>query len=90
QLNQNYPNPFNPTTQISFSLPRTENVSLIVYDINGNEIKRLVNNDNLSAGSYNLTWNGTDGNGSKVASGIYFARMIAGSYQQTKKMNLVK
>ncbi|MFA7288745.1 MAG: C-GCAxxG-C-C family (seleno)protein, partial [Melioribacteraceae bacterium] len=41
QLNQNYPNPFNPTTQISFSLPRTENVSLIVYDINGNEIKRL-------------------------------------------------
>ncbi len=90
ELSQNYPNPFNPSTKLSFSLPRAENVALIVYDINGNEIKRLVNNENLAAGSYSLEWNGTNMSGNKVASGIYFARMTAGNYQQTKKMNLVK
>ena len=90
QLSQNYPNPFNPETKIQFSVARPEKVSVIVYDIMGQEVKRLINYDVMNAGTYYVDWNGTDNYGKKVASGIYFARMTAGQFQQTKKMNLLK
>ncbi|MBK6875713.1 MAG: T9SS type A sorting domain-containing protein [Ignavibacteria bacterium] len=68
-LHQNYPNPFNPATKISFDLPQDSKVNLIVYDLLGREVKRLVNNEFKVAGKYTY-----DFNGSSLASGIYFYR----------------
>ncbi len=90
ELSQNYPNPFNPNTRINFSLPVEGKVEVGVYDITGQEIKKLVDHDFLSAGNYTAEWNGTDNFGNKVVSGIYFARMISGHSQKTIKMNLTK
>lgn len=90
QLFQNYPNPFNPSTKIQFSLPQTGKVAVAIYDIMGQEVKRLVDYENLDTGKYTVEWNGVDNFGNKVTSGIYFARLTAGQYQQTLKMNLVK
>ncbi len=87
-LNQNYPNPFNPSTTISFSIPEKQFVSLKIYDILGNEITTIVNEE-LEAGSYNKLWNSASFNG-KVASGIYFYKLTAGSFVETKKMSLMK
>ncbi|NWF48966.1 MAG: T9SS type A sorting domain-containing protein [Ignavibacteriaceae bacterium] len=89
KLEQNYPNPFNPSTTIKFTVSSNvkgemSNVSLKVYDILGNEIETLVNEEKLS-GNYQVTFDA-----SKLASGVYFYRMQAGSYFQTKKMILVK
>jgi hypothetical protein len=90
QLSQNYPNPFNPTTRIRFSLPQIEKVRLEVYDIQGNLVRSLVDYELYNAGNYEVEWDGRDNNGNKVASGIYFTKMHAGKFAQTKKMNLVK
>jgi photosystem II stability/assembly factor-like uncharacterized protein len=84
-LSQNYPNPFNPTTKIKFCIPnysdeRTEVVKLIVFDILGREIATLVN-EKLSPGIYEVDWNGSNFN-----SGVYFYRIEAGSFIETKKM----
>ncbi len=89
-LSQNYPNPFNPSTTLRFSLPQTEKVKLEVYDIQGNLIKSLVDYELYQPGNYEVTWDGSDNRGNRVASGIYFAKMQAGKFAQTKKMNLVK
>ncbi len=83
-LNQNFPNPFNPSTTISFSIPNTEMVTLKIYDSVGKEIATLVN-ENLPAGNYNKQFNATN-----LASGVYFYRLQAGSYNQTNKMILIK
>jgi len=84
QLKQNYPNPFNPSTKIQFSIPQSEYVSLKIYDVLGNEVAELVNQD-LSAGSYDIQFNANN-----LSSGIYFYQLITGSYSETKKMNLIK
>lgn len=89
-LTQNYPNPFNPNTKIQFSLPNEGKVALGIYDITGQEIKKLVDHDFMNAGKYTAEWDGTDNFGNKVTSGIYFARMSVGQMQKTIKMNLVK
>lgn len=90
QLSQNYPNPFNPTTRIRFSLPQVEKVRLEVYDIQGNLVRSLVDYELYNAGNYEVEWDGRDNNGNKVASGIYFTKMHAGKFAQTKKMNFIK
>jgi hypothetical protein len=90
KLSQNYPNPFNPTTRIQFSVPETEKVRLEVYDIQGKLVKTLVDYDLYNPGNYEVTWNGLDNKGNRVASGIYFAKMNAGKFAQTRKMNLLK
>ena len=90
KLSQNYPNPFNPSTKIQFSLPQTEKVKLEIYDIQGNLVKSLVDYDLYQAGNYEVMWDGKDNHGRQVSSGIYFAKMHAGKFAQTKKMNLVK
>ncbi|MFZ1978003.1 MAG: T9SS type A sorting domain-containing protein, partial [Bacteroidota bacterium] len=77
-LSQNYPNPFNPMTTISFSLPSKSFVSLKVFDIIGREVVTIVSGE-MSAGNYTRQWNAT-----KMASGIYFYRLHAGSYSETK------
>ena len=84
QLSQNYPNPFNPSTKIKYSIPRTANVVIKVFDILGKEIETLVNEEK-TAGTYELTW--TIAN---QPSGVYFYRIQAGDFIQTKKMILLK
>jgi glucose/arabinose dehydrogenase len=88
-LEQNYPNPFNPETKINYSIPSLSHVKLIIYDINGREIKSLVNTTQL-AGDHTISWNGTDNYGSKISSGIYFYSITAGENIATKKMLMVK
>jgi hypothetical protein len=88
-LGQNYPNPFNPSTVIPFALPRPGFVSLKVYNIIGQEVANLVAG-NLPAGAFRAAWNGTDMNGGTVTSGVYFYRLKAGDYAETRKMLLMK
>ncbi|MDP3444859.1 MAG: FlgD immunoglobulin-like domain containing protein, partial [Ignavibacteria bacterium] len=88
-LAQNYPNPFNPETAISYTLAKQEFVTVKIYDALGKEIRTLVNQER-EAGSYKTNWNGTDDNGNLVSSGIYFYKINAGKFSQTKKMVLAK
>jgi len=83
-LNQNYPNPFNPVTTIKYQIPELSFVTLKVYDVLGNEIATLVN-DEKPAGSYEVEFDGTE-----LTSGVYFYRLLAGSFVETKKMILMK
>jgi len=89
ELQQNYPNPFNPATSIAYELPANGLVTLKIYDIFGNEIKTLVK-EVKAAGAYQDTWNGTDRNGKKVSSGIYFYRLQANGRSLTRSMILLK
>ena len=88
-LSQNYPNPFNPTTAIDFSLPRAEHVSLMVFDIQGREVRTLVDK-NMNAGEHTVEWDGTTDAGDHVASGVYLYRLRAGDVSKTKKMTFLK
>ncbi len=83
-LSNNYPNPFNPSTTITYSVPEIEFVTLKIYDVLGNEIAILVNEEK-SVGSYEVEFYGVG-----VVSGIYFYRLQAGSFVETKKMVLMK
>ena len=83
-LHQNYPNPFNPNTMINFAIPKSSHVYLKVYDLLGQEKATLVNKE-LSAGYHNVSFDG-----STLPSGIYFYRIQAGDFIQTKKMILMK
>jgi len=88
-LSQNYPNPFNPTTTISFTLPKQNTVSLKIYDILGREVRTLLNSEQ-TAGVHKVTWDGKNNFGTKVASGTYLYRIVAGDFVQSKKMILLK
>jgi len=88
-LKGNYPNPFNPVTTIFFSLKNDSRVTLEIYNLLGQKVKTLVNN-NLKAGNHSYKWNGKNDHGAGVSSGIYFTRMKAGSYEATAKMVLMK
>lgn len=90
-LVQNYPNPFNAQTSIRYEVPIRTHVRVIVHDILGREVKVLVDHV-VSAGLNSITWNGTDYNGNKVASGVYLCRLTAmeGSIELTQKMLLLK
>lgn len=83
-LEQNYPNPFNPSTTFKFNVPSASNVSLKIYDMLGNEITTLVN-ENLQSGVYEVKFDA-----STLSSGVYFYSLNAGSFSATKKMMLVK
>ena len=83
-LSQNYPNPFNPVTSIKFSVPRSENVKLVVYDLLGKEAAVLVN-ENKNPGIYEVSFDA-----SGFASGVYFYSIQISNFTQTKKMLLVK
>ena len=83
-LFQNYPNPFNPETNLSFDLPQSGNVSLIIYDIQGREVARLIDSFQ-SAGIYQRTFDA-----SELSSGVYFACLKAEGFSQTRKLLLIK
>jgi hypothetical protein len=89
-LEQNYPNPFNPSTSIKFGLPIENDISLVVYDINGREVKRLINSERYKAGNYEVNWNGTNSAGQPVASGTYIYELRFGNFTKTMKMTLLK
>jgi hypothetical protein len=88
-LKQNYPNPFNPTTNISFDLAKAGQVKLTVFNTLGQKIRTLVDKQ-MSAGRYEIQWDGTNNVGAKVASGIYLYRIEADNFVTTKKMMLMK
>ena len=83
-ISQNFPNPFNPVTRISFSIPTSENSVLKIYDALGKELQVLVN-ERLNVGSYEV-----DFDGSNFASGVYFYKLEAGDFVETKRMILLK
>jgi len=84
ELAQNFPNPFNPTTSINFTLAETGNVNLTVYNLVGEPVANLVN-DNLDAGTHSVEFNASD-----LPSGIYFYTLNAGDVHMTRKMSLLK
>ncbi len=84
RLEHNYPNPFNPSTTIRYALPRSGHVTLKVYNLLGHEIANLVNEDK-APGRYEARWDA-----SQFASGVYFYRLVAGSFTETKKLVLLR
>jgi hypothetical protein len=89
-LEQNYPNPFNPTTTINFTLPLDKNISLVVYDVLGKEVKTLLNNEDLKKGSHQVAWDGTNNFNQQVASGNYIYTLKFGNFSKSAKMTLLK
>jgi len=89
QLAQNYPNPFNPETVIPFSLPRSTEINLSIYNVLGQRVKILYQS-RLSAGAYQITWDGLDNNGDRVSSGVYFSRLTANDFVAVRKLLLLK
>jgi hypothetical protein len=88
-IDQNYPNPFNPTTTIKYTIPKESNVKLEIYDITGRLVNTVVN-QSQGAGTYSVTWDGSNSSGQKVGSGMYLYRINAGSFIAVKKMILLK
>lgn len=87
ELKQNYPNPFNPATSIEFSLQKNSDVNLVVYDMMGREVARLLNNRKLQQGSYIYEFNSGDFN---LSSGVYFYKLFTNDFTSMKKMLLIK
>jgi len=88
-LEQNHPNPFNPTTTISFSVPTAGRTNLDVFNVLGQHVRCLLDDD-IEAGAHSIVWDGKDGDGHSVASGIYLYRLRAGKAVESKKMVLLK
>ena len=88
-LHDNYPNPFNPETTISFLVPQPAPVKIDIYNVMGQQIATLLNST-VETGYHEATWNGTDRSGKRVADGVYFYRMEADGYVQSRKMLLLK
>lgn len=90
ELSQNFPNPFNPVTTIRYGLPVESTVDIKVYNLSGKEVATLVNSESVNAGYHIKIWNGRTASGMKAASGVYFIRMQAGEFVQTRKMLLIQ
>ena len=89
QLAQNYPNPFNPQTTIAFSVNDRGLVTLRVYDVAGGLVRTLAHEE-FTAGAHTKVWDGRNDAGSPVSSGVYFYKLVANDFTQTKKMVLLK
>jgi hypothetical protein len=88
-IGQNRPNPFNPTTELEYRLAQDSHASLIIYDVTGRRIRTLVDQVQKS-GIHRVRWNGRDTDGRLVSSGVYFYKLTAGSFSQTRRMVLLK
>jgi len=91
-LREAYPNPFNPTTTIEYNVETAGNVSIIVYDLMGREVKELVNDfkSPLNGGTYSAMWDGTNNSGNIVSSGMYIYRMVSNDFTKTHRLTLMK
>jgi len=90
-LENAYPNPFNPTTTIRYSIASPGRVTLNIYNASGQLVRTLVDEDQTPAqGGFSKVWDGMNSQGNRVASGVYFYRLTAGDFSQTKKMVLLK
>jgi alpha-amylase len=89
RLGQNFPNPFNPSTTIAFELPRRSRVNLSIYDVQGRPV-RTVSDGILPEGRREVVWDGRDGQGNGVSSGVYFYRLTSGDQSLTRKMVLLR
>jgi Secretion system C-terminal sorting domain len=85
----NYPNPFNPSTTLKFSLNAQDHVSLSIYNICGQLVKKLVDAE-FDSGEYAIVWNGEDNSNKRVSSGMYFLRMQTSEYSASRKIMLIK
>ena len=88
-LYQNFPNPFNPVTEIQFDIPDISTVELVVYNLMGQEVRRLVNGE-IQAGYHRIVWDGLNNRGESVSTGVYIYSLISPSFHSTKKMVLLK
>lgn len=88
-LGFNFPNPFNPSTTIDYSLPERSQVRIEIFNLMGQSIRTLIDKEQLT-GKHQVVWDGNDQNGQEAASGIYFYRITAGEFSQSRKMLLVK
>ncbi len=88
-LSQNYPNPFNPSTQIEYSIPKASRVVLKIYNLYGQEIRTLMD-EQQTPGIYRVIWDGRKETGRAISSGIYFAQIVAGGYHETIRLILLK
>ena len=89
-LHANYPNPFNPVTNIAFDIDRSNFISLKIYNLKGQLVKTLIDNEYLERGSYRQTWKGTDNSDRSVSSGVYFYKLESDNTNQVRKMLLLK
>lgn len=89
-LHQNYPNPFNPTTTIEFALPKDTQFSIKIYNMLGQEIRTLINQETYRAGVHRVMWDGKDNDGRQMASGTYLYTFESVSFRNTKKLTLLK
>jgi hypothetical protein len=89
RLYQNRPNPFNPTTEIRFSLAKSDKVEVVIYDVSGRLVKTLVDGK-MEAGMHSAVWDGTNDSGSNVGSGVYWSRMKTEEYVSKKQMVVLK
>ncbi len=89
ELFDNYPNPFNPITNIRFSVPKTGEISLAVFNLLGQKVKTLHEGE-IDAGNHTIQWSGDNDNNQQVASGVYFYKLITKDFEQSKKMVLLK
>ena len=88
-LLQNYPNPFNGETMIRFQLPASERVKLYVYNIRGQRVATIID-EQMEAGYHRISWNGRNDNGRQVGSGVYIYLLQAGRHHQSKKLTYMK
>lgn len=89
ELKSNYPNPFNSTTNIRFTTPENSKVLVNIFDINGREVNRLVDNE-MNAGYHSIGWDGKNAQGTALSSGTYIIKMKAGKFETSRKMVLLK
>jgi hypothetical protein len=89
-LNQNYPNPFNSSTILSFYITRKMKIDLTIFDINGKEVNKLIQNHSFQPGMHEFTWNGRNSTGKEVSSGIYMYQLKSDHFVETKKLLLLR
>jgi flagellar hook assembly protein FlgD len=89
-LEQNYPNPFNPNTTIQYTIPINRKVSVKVYNITGQLVRTLVENELVNAGTHSVVWNGKNEFGRTVSTGMYLYSLEWAGMKKVKRMTLVK
>ena len=90
RLDQNYPNPFNPNTTIQYTIPINRKVSIKVYNITGQLVRTLIDNEMANAGTHKVVWNGKNNFGRTVSTGIYLYSLEWAGMKKVKRMTLVK